>query len=47
MRTRSIGDTQGFYSHEEEVKAMNITMGNARTKSNGHGMDKPKDRDLE
>jgi hypothetical protein len=35
MRTRDMEDAQGFYSHEEEIGGLHISMGNAETESNG------------
>jgi hypothetical protein len=29
-------DAQGYYNYGEEVKALNISMGNEEIKSNGH-----------
>lgn len=47
MRARSAEYSQGPYSEEEEVRAMNIDMGNAKTESNGHGVDRLEKKDLE
>lgn len=33
-------DTQRSYNHEEEARAMNLSMSNARTVSNWHGEEK-------
>jgi hypothetical protein len=35
MRTRDMEDSQGFYSHEEEIGGLHTSMGNAKTDSNG------------
>jgi hypothetical protein len=35
MRTTSMEDAQGSYSHEEEFKGLHVNMGNFETKSNG------------
>jgi hypothetical protein len=31
MRTRSMEDAQGTHSHEEEVKGLNVSLGNEET----------------
>jgi len=36
MRTRDMEDGQGVYSHGDEVKGMNISLGNEETKTSGH-----------
>lgn len=41
-----MGDNQRYYKHKEEGKFMNLRMGNVGIDSNGHGENKPKDRDL-
>jgi hypothetical protein len=35
MRTRDKDDTQGSYSHEDEIKGLHVSMGNAKAESNG------------
>jgi hypothetical protein len=35
MRTRDMEDSQGYYSHEEEITSMHVIMGNVETNSNG------------
>jgi hypothetical protein len=35
MRTIDMEDSQGSYSHEEEVKFLHVSMGNVDTESNG------------
>lgn len=47
MGIRSVEDTKGPYSEEEVVRDVNISMGNVEIKSNDHGVDMPKERDLE
>jgi len=36
MRTRRMECAQGIHSHEEEVRRLNISVGNKETYSNGH-----------
>jgi hypothetical protein len=36
MRTRDMGDTYRTYNHEEEVKELYVTLGNAGIGSNGN-----------
>jgi hypothetical protein len=36
MRIRNMEDDQRIYNHEEEVKCLNISLGNKETKLNGH-----------
>jgi hypothetical protein len=36
MRNGDMEDAQGYYSHEEEVKGLHVSMENVETKSNGH-----------
>jgi hypothetical protein len=36
MRTRDMDDAQGSYSHEDEIRGLHVSMGNAETESNGH-----------
>jgi len=35
MRTIDMEDSQGSYSHEEEVLGLHVSMGNVETESNG------------
>jgi hypothetical protein len=35
MRTKTMEDTQGSYSYEEEFRVMHVSMGNVETESNG------------
>jgi hypothetical protein len=35
MMARNMEDAQGSYNHEDEIKCLHISMGNAETKSNG------------
>jgi hypothetical protein len=35
MRTRVMEDARGYYSHEEEIIGLHVSMGNAKTESNG------------
>jgi hypothetical protein len=35
MRTTLMEDSQGSYSHEEEFRELDVSMGNAKTDSNG------------
>jgi len=35
MRTKDMEDAQGSYNHEEEIRGLHVSMGNAETKSNG------------
>lgn len=46
MRTISMENAQESYNHEEEVRYMDISMGNSKIDSNGHGKDRPEYRDL-
>jgi len=41
-----MGDVQRTYNHEDEVKGLYVSMGNAGTKSNGHGEGKGKSMNL-
>lgn len=36
-----MGDTQESYNHDQDVRAMKLSMGNARIELTGHGMDRP------
>jgi hypothetical protein len=36
MRTKDMDDAQGSYIHGDEIRGLNISLGNAETKSNGH-----------
>jgi hypothetical protein len=36
MRTREMDDAQGSYDHEDEIKGLHISPGNAEIESNGH-----------
>jgi len=36
MRTRDMEDAQRYYIHEEKVKGLYVSLGNAGTNSNGH-----------
>jgi hypothetical protein len=36
MRIIDMDDTQGYYSHGEEVRGLHMIMINVETKSNGH-----------
>jgi hypothetical protein len=35
MRTIDMEDSQGYYSHEDEIIGLHVSMGNAETESNG------------
>jgi hypothetical protein len=35
MRNRDMEDSQGSYNHEEEVRGLDVNMGNEETDSNG------------
>jgi hypothetical protein len=35
MRNRDMDDAKGSYSHEEEIRGLNVSMGNVETESNG------------
>jgi len=35
MRTKDMKYSQGYFTHEDEVRGIHVSMGNAKTKSNG------------
>jgi hypothetical protein len=36
MRTKDMDDAQGSYNHGDEIRGLNISLGNAEIESNGH-----------